>query len=53
MKTEWKRKRCGCTKTTLPNAGKVLIRCARHRDKSYDGKRLLCFWDENGIARQA
>lgn len=50
-KPKWDRKRCGCTKTTLPSVGKVLIRCTRHRGKTYKGKRTLCFWDDQGIVQ--
>lgn len=52
-KPEWERKKCGCVKTELPSVGKVLIRCARHRDKPYDGKRVLCYWDDSGIVQRA
>lgn len=50
---EWERKDCGCIKTTLPSVGKVLIRCTRHRDKAYKGKRTLCYFDDQGIVQKA
>ena len=50
----WDRKPCGCVKAKLPQVGKVLIRCERHRDKPYKGKRVLCYWDDSGlVARRA
>lgn len=51
-KLEWERKRCGCVKTELPVTGKVLIRCERHRDKPYKGKRTLCYFDDQGIVQR-
>lgn len=45
----WERKSCGCVKATLPQAGKVAIRCERHRGKPAK-KRLLCYMEE-GIVR--
>jgi hypothetical protein len=50
--TAWKRKPCGCVRTTLPRAGKVAIRCARHRGKDAKKGRLLAHFDENGIVRR-
>ena len=46
----WKRKPCGCIKADLPRAGKVSIRCSRHRGKP--SKRLLCYFGEDGIVRR-
>lgn len=51
-KPEWNRKDCGCVRTELPSVGKVLIRCARHREKPYAGKRVLCYWGDDGIVRR-
>ena len=51
-KAEWERKKCGCVKATLPSVGKVLIRCTRHRDKPYSGKRVLCYFDDQGIVQR-
>lgn len=47
--TRWKRKPCGCVKTTL-SIGKVVIRCSRHRGKP--SKRLACYFDEQGIVQR-
>lgn len=51
-KPEWKRRKCGCVKTELPSVGKVVIRCDRHRDKP-SKKRVVCYFDDQGIVRQA
>ena len=48
-KTQWEKKPCGCVKTTLPRAGKVAIRCAKHRGKP--SKRRLCYFDDAGQVR--
>jgi hypothetical protein len=48
----WDRKPCGCVKTKLPRVGKVLIRCERHREKPYKGKRVLCYWDDSGLVQR-
>lgn len=50
MKPRWNRKPCGCVKTTLPRAGKVSIRCPRHRGRPAK-TRLLAYFDENGLVR--
>jgi len=49
MKPAWDRKPCGCVKATLPRAGKVAIRCERHRGKP--SKRRLAYFDADGIVR--
>jgi hypothetical protein len=49
VKSPWITKPCGCVKATLPRAGKVAIRCTKHRGNK--SKRLLCYWDENGQVR--
>ena len=49
MKPRWNRKPCGCVKTELPRAGKVAIRCAKHRGKP--SKRTLAYFDEAGCVR--
>lgn len=51
-KAKWERKPCGCVKTTLPQAGRVLIRCERHRGKPAKGERTLCYWDEHGLVQR-
>jgi len=48
-KTQWEKKPCGCVKTTLPRAGKVAIRCTKHRGKP--SKRTLCYFDDAGMVR--
>lgn len=48
---EWDKKPCGCVKTEL-SIGKVLIRCSRHREKPYGGKRVLCYWDDGMVRRE-
>ena len=48
---EWDKKPCGCVKTEL-SIGKVLIRCARHREKPYGGKRVRCYWDDGMVRRE-
>ena len=48
-KTKWGKKPCGCVKTTLPRAGKVAIRCTKHRGKP--SKRTLCYFDDAGMVR--
>lgn len=47
----WERKRCGCIKTDLRRAGKVVIRCERDRHKA-SKKRELAYFDEDGIVRR-
>lgn len=46
----WKRKPCGCVKADLPRAGRVSIRCSRHRGKP-SKKRVLAYFDADGIVR--
>lgn len=43
----WKRKKCGCIRTTL-SIGPVWIRCDRHRGKP-SKKRIVCHFDEDGV----
>lgn len=50
MKPKWERKPCGCVKAELPAAGRVMIRCGRHRGKP--SKRELCYFDADGIVRR-
>lgn len=50
MKRRWNKKSCGCVKTNLPSAGRVLIRCSLHRGKP--SKRELCYFDQDGIVRR-
>ncbi len=50
-KSKWKQQTCGCVKAELPNAGKVVIRCTKHRDKPSKSERTLCYWDSDGLAR--
>jgi hypothetical protein len=45
----WKQKPCGCVKADLPQSGKVMIRCERHRGKP--SKRLLCHFEEGMVRR--
>lgn len=47
----WERKPCGCVKTDLKRAGKVVIRCAVHHGKP-SKKRELTYFDEDGIVRR-
>lgn len=45
----WKRKPCGCVKTTLRSTGPVTIRCLSHRGKpAKKGRTLAHFEDVNG-----
>ena len=51
-KLKWERKRsCKCLKANLPIAGRVLVRCELHRGKPSKSRRLLCYWDADGIVR--
>lgn len=48
----WKLKTCGCVKTRLLSTGeKIIIRCVRHRDKTFK-KRLHCHFDDDGVVRR-
>lgn len=47
----WERKPCGCVKTDLERAGKVVIRCERDRHKT-SKKRALAHFGEDGIVRR-
>lgn len=47
MKSPWQIKPCGCVKATLPRAGKVAIRCTKHRGKP--SKRRLAYFDDAGV----
>lgn len=38
-------KSCGCVKMNLPRAGKIIVRCERHRGKP-SKKRLVCHFEE-------
>lgn len=48
--TKWKRKDCGCVKTTLSvgNVGKVVIRCGRHLGKPSKRRAVLHWQDIDG-----
>lgn len=50
-KSKWKRKPCGCVKTTL-SIGPVLVRCVKHRGKPAKDGRVLCYFDDDGQVRQ-
>ena len=50
MKPKWEKRECGCVKANLTRAGRVMIRCERHRGKP--SKRALAHFDENGIVRR-
>lgn len=50
MKAKWERRECGCVKANLASAGRVLIRCTRHRGKP--SKRELAHFDSDGIVRR-
>lgn len=47
-----KKRKCKCRKENLPQAGRVVIRCAEHRGKPSKKGRLLCYWDADGIVRR-
>jgi hypothetical protein len=49
VKSRWDKKPCGCVKTKLPRAGRVVIRCTKHRGKP--SRRTLAYFDENGQVR--
>lgn len=51
-RSRWTPKECGCVKATLPEAGKVTIRCEQHREKPPKKGRLHCYFDENGMVRR-
>lgn len=52
MKARWDRKPCGCVKTRLLSSGeKVIVRCAKHRDKTFKNRVHLHF-DADGIVRR-
>ena len=51
MQSTWKPKSCGCVKVTLFSTGeRAIIRCAKHRDKTFKNRVHLHF-DDNGIVR--
>jgi hypothetical protein len=51
-KTNWERKACGCIKTDLARAGRVIIRCRQHLGKPIKKSgRMVCHFDEAGIVR--
>jgi hypothetical protein len=51
-KVKWeKREKCGCVKARLPRAGKLTIRCERHRGKPTKTDRRLCYFDGAGQVR--
>lgn len=50
-KSKWEKKACGCVKTKLPRAGKVAIRCPKHRGKPTKEGRTLCYFDDVGMVR--
>ena len=47
-KSKWDRKPCGCVKTTLPQYGRVVIRCTKHLGRPAKVGRTLCYFDEHG-----
>lgn len=47
MKPKWEKQECGCIKANLTSAGRVMIRCSRHRGKP--SKRELCYFGEGTI----
>lgn len=52
MKPKWERKSCGCVKTRLLSSGeKAIIRCAKHREKTFKNRIHLHF-DADGIVRR-
>jgi hypothetical protein len=46
----WEQKDCGCVKARLERAGRVLIRCERHREKP-SRKRLVCHFEDGMVRR--
>lgn len=51
MAPKWNRRPCGCVKTSLPKAGKVLIHCSKHRGRPEKEGRLVCYFDDDRIVR--
>lgn len=49
MKPKWEKATCGCTKANLTNAGRVMIRCSRHKGKP--SKRVLCHFEDGMVRR--
>ena len=53
MKTRerWRVKKCGCVKAQLVSAGeKIIIRCERHRDKTFKN-RVHCHFEDGMVRR--
>jgi len=51
-KAKWEKKeKCGCVKARLPRAGKLMIRCTKHRGKPTKTDRRLCYFDDTGMVR--
>jgi len=48
VKTRWDKKPCGCVKANLTSAGKVMVRCTKHRGKPSKRGRMLGYFDEQG-----
>lgn len=52
-KSDWDKQPCGCIKTELRSAGKVVIRCKQHLGlATKKGNRIVCYFDDNGIVRR-
>lgn len=47
-----KKPKCKCLKMDLPNAGKVVVRCEKHRGKPSKKGRMVCYLDADGIVRR-
>lgn len=45
-------RKCKCKKLTLPQSGRVVIRCEQHRGKPSKSGRLGCYLDDDGIVRR-
>lgn len=46
-----KSEKCGCVKARLPRAGKVTIRCRKHRGRPTKTDQRLCYFDDAGMVR--
>lgn len=49
MALRWNPRKCGCVKANLPQSGKVMVRCARHRGKPSKKGRMLAYFGESTI----
>lgn len=47
----WKPKPCGCVNARLPRAGRVTIRCEKHRGKVAKRGRVLAHFEEGQVRR--